>query len=162
MVVLLTNITFIPVLCSYLESGRRVMDLFRARGWTTIITNNLVGYVLSYTTFTVGVLTGCTGLALERLTTWHYGAKTAGDSFLLGPVPFPGAWAFAYVILCRGFSYCQRRRLSCIAGRFCCQQDWLFHRDMGLRHHAERTFHIEYGAEPIKRIRLTFLPFPAA
>lgn len=50
---------------SYLESGRRVMELFRARGFTAIITNDLVGYVLSFTAVLVGVLTGLCGLIIE-------------------------------------------------------------------------------------------------
>jgi hypothetical protein len=75
------------------------MDLFRARGWTTIITNNLVGYVLSYTTFTVGVTSGLIGIALERLMTNRMLSSDDVDSysFAFGPLPYPAAWAFVYV-----------------------------------------------------------------
>jgi hypothetical protein len=76
------------------------MDLFRARGWTTIITNNLVGYVLSYTTFTVGVASGLFGIAMEHLVT----STATGDashggshSYAFGPLPYPSAWAFGCV-----------------------------------------------------------------
>ena len=79
---------------SYLDSGRKVMDLFRARGWTAIITNNLVGYVLSYTTFTVGVLGGVIGIVSERLVTLHFGHEDGNDSFVFGSVPYPTAWAY--------------------------------------------------------------------
>jgi hypothetical protein len=52
---------------SYLESGRRVLELFRARGWTSIITDNLTGYVLGVITLAVGFLTGAIGLFVETL-----------------------------------------------------------------------------------------------
>lgn len=72
------------------------MDLFRARGWTTIITNNLVGYVLSFTTFGVAVLTGLIGVLLEVETTRYLGNEgDVSDSFLFGPLPGPRYWAFA-------------------------------------------------------------------
>lgn len=50
---------------SYLDSGRRVVELFRARGWTSILTDTLVGYVLGVVTFTTGILTGLAALSIE-------------------------------------------------------------------------------------------------
>lgn len=70
------------------------MDLFRARGWTTVITNNLVGYVLSFTTFTVGVCCGFFGILVERLASQHFGDDNEMNSFVFGPIPGTKFWAF--------------------------------------------------------------------
>ena len=67
---------------SYLESGRKVMELFRARGWTAIITNDLVGYVLSFTAMVIGLLTGLCGLIIEVITS--NSNKSDGASFFFG------------------------------------------------------------------------------
>lgn len=79
----------------YLQSGKRVMDLFRARGWTTIITNNLVGYVLSFTTFTVAVVSGGVAMLIERCVNARYGGQEDDyASYIFGPVPGFGFWSF--------------------------------------------------------------------
>lgn len=71
---------------SYMESGRRVLELFQARGWTTIITDNLVGYVLNVTTLTVSVLTGVVAIFLEQVVSSRYHdaehSNTFGPSYL--------------------------------------------------------------------------------
>jgi Plasma-membrane choline transporter len=88
---------------SYLQSGKMVVELFRARGWETIVQDDLIGYVLAFTTFTVGVFTGLGCMCLERvvdamvepdpvdankdpndLEPWDY-----NQSFLFGPLPHP-------------------------------------------------------------------------
>ena len=72
---------------SYLESGRRVMELFRARGWTAIITNDLVGYVLSFTSVVVGIMTGLCALIIEILaSTTGSGGNGNSMSFFFGDV----------------------------------------------------------------------------
>lgn len=43
---------------SFLGAGRSVMDIFRARGWTTIITDYMVDTVLSMMSIGVGLLVG--------------------------------------------------------------------------------------------------------
>lgn len=42
----------------YIESGRRVLELFVSKGWTSIISERLVSYVTGCITFTVGIVTG--------------------------------------------------------------------------------------------------------
>ena len=74
---------------SYLESGRKVIELFRARGWTSIVSDNLVGYVLAFVTFFVGVITGLLGIVLERM----FEDEKEG-SFIFGPVNGAQYWAF--------------------------------------------------------------------
>lgn len=43
---------------SFMTAGTNVMTLFRSRGWTTIITDNLIDNVLTMVSVGVGVLTG--------------------------------------------------------------------------------------------------------
>eukprot|EP00977_Amphora_coffeiformis_P024075 scaffold15034_cov181-Amphora_coffeaeformis.AAC.7 len=85
---------------SYLESGRRVMELFRAKGFTSIITNSLVGYVLGFTQFAVALLTGAAGVALEALiTNGHSGYIEDGESYVFGPLPAaPLAFGVSFVV----------------------------------------------------------------
>jgi hypothetical protein len=81
---------------SYLESGKKVIELFRARGWTSIISDNLVGYTLGYVTFLVAIVTGLMGVALERIL-----ARTneMEGSFVFGPIEGAPYWAFALSFL---------------------------------------------------------------
>ena len=42
----------------YIDAGRRVISLFKTRGWQTIIADNLVGRLLGVMSLTIGLLTG--------------------------------------------------------------------------------------------------------
>jgi len=46
----------------YLESGKRVRDLFQERGWTTLLTDNVIGNVLCAVSVVVSLLSGLVGL----------------------------------------------------------------------------------------------------
>jgi hypothetical protein len=99
---------------SYLESGRMVLELFKARGWSTFVSDDLVGYVLSFTALSVGILTGVCSMFWERFIDAHLDADTqvaeaqasspveaeawanADASFLFGPLPGPQYWALGY------------------------------------------------------------------
>ncbi|KAL3791047.1 hypothetical protein ACHAW5_002824 [Stephanodiscus triporus] len=77
----------------YLEAGKNVMTLFRQRGWTIIIADNLVSNVLSLFVVVIGVVTGCVGLLMNDINpSWFEGFEgTAmgvafGFSFLVGIV----------------------------------------------------------------------------
>lgn len=85
---------------SYLESGRRVLELFRARGFTAIMTDKLVEYVLGFTTFVVAILTGFAGVWIESVTTKKYSASLQdGESYIFGPLPGAGfAFGVAFVV----------------------------------------------------------------
>ena len=88
---------------SYLQSGRMVYELFRARGWENIVTDDLIDSVLNFTIFSVGVLTGLASMAFERMVDSHiepdpFDAQRAerqpeeweiNNSFLFGPIPHP-------------------------------------------------------------------------
>jgi hypothetical protein len=96
---------------SYLESGRRVMELFRARGWTSIITNGLVSYVLGFVSFTMGIITGAAGLIIEYSATQSLGdPKSEFESYLFGPVQGWRYMTFGYVLLLVVFPF---SALSC-------------------------------------------------
>lgn len=89
---------------SYWESGKRVTELFEARGWTSLITNSLVNYTLVFTTLLVGVLNGVTSILIEELFTFHYERQNSrgepgltpvhSGSYAFGPLPGWRYWAF--------------------------------------------------------------------
>jgi Plasma-membrane choline transporter len=80
---------------SYVESGKKVMELFRARGWTSIVTDNLVGYTMAYAAFAVGIGTGFVGLIVERAVSSRYhGTDPDYKSYIFGPIPGAKWWAF--------------------------------------------------------------------
>lgn len=74
----------------YLESGQKVVELFKARGLTTMITNDLVGWVLGFTDLTVGLLSGLVALLIQTMTP----ADPDHGSLLFGDLPAPGYWAY--------------------------------------------------------------------
>jgi hypothetical protein len=48
------------------------MTLFRQRGWTIIIADNLVSNVLSLFVVAIGVVTGCVGLIMNEVYPWWF------------------------------------------------------------------------------------------
>ena len=48
-----------------MESGTKVMTLFRARGWENIIADTLVSNALFLTSLGVALITGGVGLAID-------------------------------------------------------------------------------------------------
>ena len=67
---------------SFIDSGKNVMTLFKTRGWTTIITDNLVGSVLAMLSVGVGLITGLIGILLASMK--GLGAEFAGGAFAVG------------------------------------------------------------------------------
>ena len=51
---------------TFLEAGKNVINLFKTRGWTTIITDNLAQSVLSMLSAAVGLLTGLIAMAIAH------------------------------------------------------------------------------------------------
>ncbi|KAL7530016.1 hypothetical protein ACHAXR_003274 [Thalassiosira sp. AJA248-18] len=51
---------------TFLESGKNVINLFKSRGWTTIITDNLAQGVLGMVSVAVGLITGLVALAIAH------------------------------------------------------------------------------------------------
>jgi len=49
------------------EAGRHATELFRKRGWTTIVTDDLIPNVLFIVSLVIGGVTGCFGLLVEAL-----------------------------------------------------------------------------------------------
>mmetsp|Transcript_15715 Transcript_15715/g.36096 ORF Transcript_15715/g.36096 Transcript_15715/m.36096 type:complete len:549 (-) Transcript_15715:393-2039(-) len=52
----------------YVSSGKKAMELFEARGWTTIVTDNLVQRSLSLVAIVVGAISGFVGMLLAKTT----------------------------------------------------------------------------------------------
>mmetsp|Transcript_2930 Transcript_2930/g.6322 ORF Transcript_2930/g.6322 Transcript_2930/m.6322 type:complete len:546 (+) Transcript_2930:42-1679(+) len=82
----------------YLTSGRKVVDLFRQRGWTTIINDHLVTRALALVSIVIGAMTGCMGIALGSVTNWmsDFGDAALPLSFF---VPFMCGLALSVVLL---------------------------------------------------------------
>jgi hypothetical protein len=57
---------------SYLKSGRSVMELFKAKGWSAIITDRLVDFVLKFVNVVNGVVTALAVLGIERIVSLIY------------------------------------------------------------------------------------------
>jgi len=54
----------------YVSSGKKAMELFRAKGWSSIITDNLVHRSLGLVAIVVGALSGFLGMLLAKATGW--------------------------------------------------------------------------------------------
>jgi drug/metabolite transporter (DMT)-like permease len=51
----------------YLTAGRNVLQLFHDRGWTTLITDELVSRTLSLMSLVVGLATGAVGILIAQV-----------------------------------------------------------------------------------------------
>ena len=51
---------------TFVEAGKNVMTLFRMRGWTTIITDNLAQGVLGLVSVAIGLITGLIALVIAN------------------------------------------------------------------------------------------------
>jgi hypothetical protein len=82
---------------SYLDSGKRVMELFQNVGWTVVVTDRLVGFVLGFVIVENGIVTGLVALGVERWVTSTYGDgdEEPGESWVFGPLPGWPYYAFA-------------------------------------------------------------------
>eukprot|EP00536_Pseudo-nitzschia_multiseries_P008053 jgi/Psemu1/256836/estExt_Genewise1Plus.C_1980029 len=70
----------------YISSGKKAMELFQARGWTTIITDNLVYRSLSLVAVVVGAIAGFFGMMMAKATAWSdstFGENSDGTVFIL-------------------------------------------------------------------------------
>jgi len=71
----------------YCESGKNVMNLFKARGWEAIIVDNLVDWALFFVAMMIGLLCGVVAELLYAASddTWFENAPTFnGANFILG------------------------------------------------------------------------------
>ncbi|KAL7550651.1 hypothetical protein ACHAWF_013864 [Thalassiosira exigua] len=69
----------------YIDAGKRVFNLFKTRGWTTIIADNLVNRLLGIMCLAIGLLTGvCTLFAAFCVEEWESTQGWIGMGFLVG------------------------------------------------------------------------------
>lgn len=78
---------------SYLESGKRVMKIFKNRGWMALITDRLVAFALSLGVLDIGVCTGLISIGLDRGITFHMQTGTE-SSWVFGDIPHASVAAF--------------------------------------------------------------------
>lgn len=69
-----------------MASGKKVFELFRRKGWQSIITERLGNFVLAYLTFIVSILAGVTALLVESLVTLRNPDENY-ESYVYGPMP---------------------------------------------------------------------------
>ena len=65
----------------YVESGKRVTSLFKTRGWTTLLTDNMIGTTLFTVSVVVSLISGLLGLSLTS-TFDLYGKQSPTEVFL--------------------------------------------------------------------------------
>lgn len=85
----------------YLEAGKNVLTLFRERGWTAIINDNLTARVLGLLSFAIGLMTGLVAAAVGALvnaasSSSVNGSGLAAGSFLFGLLL---GWIVASIVL---------------------------------------------------------------
>lgn len=68
----------------FIEAGKNVINLFRYRGWTTIITDDLTDRALLIVSFFVGILNGLLGLLLAAVIGGIGDGIPLGLAFLVG------------------------------------------------------------------------------
>lgn len=71
---------------SFIEAGKNVITLFKARGWTTIITDTLAQSVLTLVSIGVGLIAGITSLIVSYTHGMVFGDELGASSaaFLIG------------------------------------------------------------------------------
>ena len=62
----------------YVDAGKNVISLFKARGWEAIIAEDLVGGVLSLVSLITGLVVGGIGMVVEASTGWLADAGDVG------------------------------------------------------------------------------------
>ena len=71
----------------YMDAGKNVIQLFKSRGWSALIADDLVGRALATLSLVVGLLAGAVGVILATTTEW-FDADDGVDgritSFVLG------------------------------------------------------------------------------
>eukprot|EP00588_Corethron_pennatum_P018823 CAMPEP_0194307252 /NCGR_PEP_ID=MMETSP0171-20130528/4126_1 /TAXON_ID=218684 /ORGANISM="Corethron pennatum, Strain L29A3" /LENGTH=473 /DNA_ID=CAMNT_0039059225 /DNA_START=123 /DNA_END=1541 /DNA_ORIENTATION=+ len=66
----------------YVEAGKNVIGLFRARGWTTVITEDLGSRAIAFLTMILSLVVGCTGLVLKEAFPEYYEGVPGWGAYL--------------------------------------------------------------------------------
>eukprot|EP00585_Thalassiosira_rotula_P007315 CAMPEP_0196137484 /NCGR_PEP_ID=MMETSP0910-20130528/5440_1 /TAXON_ID=49265 /ORGANISM="Thalassiosira rotula, Strain GSO102" /LENGTH=596 /DNA_ID=CAMNT_0041397949 /DNA_START=48 /DNA_END=1838 /DNA_ORIENTATION=- len=71
---------------TFVESGKNVLNLFKTRGWTTIITDTLANSVLRMLSAAVGLITGLVALAIAQIQGMVFGDELGASAaaFFIG------------------------------------------------------------------------------
>lgn len=86
-----------------MEAGRNVIELFKAKGWTVIISNDLTDNVMFMISVAIGLASGLVGLAisfmdkgLQKIISDMGFENAAGPAFVVG---FLAGFLFATIIM---------------------------------------------------------------
>jgi hypothetical protein len=74
---------------SYLEAGKNVMTLFKAKGWTVIVNDDLISNVLSLFNLVVGCGVGLFGLLMKDANPEWFTTFTDDNSAQMAAFGFP-------------------------------------------------------------------------
>jgi len=78
----------------YIEAGKNVISLFKARGWTTVITEDLGSRAISFLAFILSLLVGCVGfIVLAVFKDYNY-----YDGFP-GWAAYLTCWIISYIVI---------------------------------------------------------------
>jgi Plasma-membrane choline transporter len=80
----------------FVESGKRVTQMLKTKGFVSTITERLAGFVLGWVTFTMGLWGGAAVLVVERIVTMR-NPDPLYESYVYGPMPYWRVAAFLYV-----------------------------------------------------------------
>ena len=86
----------------YISSGKKAMELFQARGWTTIITDNLIHRSLSLVSIVIGALSGVIGMLLAKATGWTttiFGSSSSSSDGIVFFVCFLIGVSMAFILM---------------------------------------------------------------
>jgi hypothetical protein len=86
----------------YISSGKKAMELFQARGWTTIITDNLIHRSLSLVSIVIGALSGVIGMLLAKATGWTstiFGSSSSSSDGIVFSVCFLIGVSMAFILM---------------------------------------------------------------
>lgn len=83
---------------SYKESGRKVVEIFKAWGWSSVVTSHLMEYVLGCTTWTIGIVNRLLSIITEIGVNYSYRRNGYSMSFVFGQVIKPQWWSFGLVM----------------------------------------------------------------
>lgn len=65
---------------TFIEAGKNVINLFKTRGWTTIITDNLAQSVLSMLSAAVGLITGLVAMSIAHIKDMVFGSELGASA----------------------------------------------------------------------------------
>lgn len=70
----------------FLDSGHNAMSLFKKRGWTSIVSDDLIHNVLFMVSLVIGGVTGCFGVLIQQMDQLNFSTFESPTFFAFGYV----------------------------------------------------------------------------